>query len=66
MKVKVRYDKSVRTLELKSYAKISTMLKKLKINLEEIVCKRNGKIVTEFDTLKDNDNIEIINITTGG
>jgi len=66
MKLAVKYDKKMKIIELEDGTKVLDLLKKLKINLEEVICKRNNKIVTEFEILKDKDNIEIINITTGG
>ena len=51
---------------IKFNGKISQLLSKLEINPEVVVLKRNGAIVTEMDTVKDKDELEIVKVIYGG
>ena len=52
--------------KIKFSGKISQLLSKLGINPEVVILKRNGAIVTELDTVKDSDELEIIKVIYGG
>ena len=42
--------------------KVSSLLKQLEINPEEVLVTRNNELVTETDTLKDNDTVKILSV----
>ena len=42
------------------------LLKKLGINDQIVLVKRNGRIITELDCVKDNDTVEIQQVIFGG
>jgi sulfur carrier protein ThiS len=52
--------------KLKFKGKISTLLSELGINPEVVILKRNGALVTEMDSVKDNDELEIVRVIYGG
>lgn len=52
--------------KIKFSGKISQLLSKLGINPEVVIIKRNGAIVTELDTVNNNDELEIIKVIYGG
>ena len=52
--------------KIKFNGKISILLSKLGINPEVVVLKRNGALVTELDSVKDNDELEIVKVIYGG
>jgi len=52
--------------KIKFSGKISTILSKFGINPEVVILKRNGALVTELDSVKDNDELEIIKVIYGG
>ncbi len=45
---------------------IEELLKKLKINTESVLVKRNGRFVPIEDEIKNGDEIEVIEITSSG
>lgn len=47
-------------------AKISDVLKKLKINREAVVVAKNGVITPESEKVTNKDQLEIINVISGG
>ena len=51
---------------LKFDGKVSALLERLKINPETVVVVKNNKVVTEEENLKNNDNIEILSVISGG
>jgi len=42
------------------------LLYKLKINPETVIVTKNGTLVTEEDSLADSDDIEILQVVSGG
>ncbi len=57
---------SCRNMKISDQAKISNLLEKLDKNLESVVVKRNGMVVTEEEELSNGDEIEVIPIVSGG
>ncbi len=64
MKVKVFLGKedSGKSLEIPNGQTIESLLKKLKINPQAVIVSRNGDIVAEQETLKDNDTLRIVRV----
>jgi sulfur carrier protein len=52
--------------KIKFSGKISNILSKLGINPEVVILKRNGILVTELDSVKNNDELEIVKVIYGG
>lgn len=52
-----RFDESMSVLKL---------LKKLSLNLSEVVVVKNGTIVTEDEMISRNDEVKIVNAISGG
>jgi sulfur carrier protein len=59
-------DRKKTIKKIKFRGKISQLLSKLGINPEVMIIKRNGVIVTELDTVKNNDELELIKVIYGG
>ncbi len=57
---------SCRNMKISDQAKISNLLEKLDKNLESVVVKRNGMVVTEEEELSNGDEIEVVPIVSGG
>ncbi len=49
----------------RSYS-VKELLKELNLHGEMVVVKVNGKVVTEFDEVRENDQIEMIRVFSGG
>lgn len=45
---------------------VAELLRKLGVNDQIVIVKRNGRIVTELDRLSDKDNVEIQQVIFGG
>lgn len=60
MKIKINGKK------FKSGRTISEILKELKINRETVIVAKNGVITPESEKVKKGDEIEIINVVSGG
>lgn len=52
--------------DLSSEMQILKLLKKIDFNPEEVVVKRNGKIVPEEEKLEEGDEIEVVPVVSGG
>lgn len=47
-------------------ARIEDILKELGINPEEVIVAKNGRIVSEYETAGDGDELKIVRIVHGG
>ncbi len=47
-------------------ARIEDILKDLGINPEEVIVAKNGRIVSEYETARDEDELKIVRIVHGG
>lgn len=68
MKVKLfiqRLDKEA-YLEIKDNSKVIDLLKQLKIDHTTVLVSRNNELITEDVTLKNNDNLKILSVISGG
>ncbi len=52
--------------KIKSGIKISEILKELKINRETVIVAKNGVITPESEKVEKGDEVEIINVVSGG
>ncbi|MBI2549550.1 MoaD/ThiS family protein [Candidatus Woesearchaeota archaeon] len=52
--------------KLKFSGKVSTLLKKLKLNPAAVLVAKNNGLVTEDDTLSDKDEVKILSVISGG
>lgn len=53
-------------MKIKKDTTIAELLEELDINRETVVVSKNGEITVEDDTVKKDDEIEIIRIVSGG
>lgn len=65
MKVKVKRMGKIKVLELKDGAKVKDIFKKLNLNPEEFVVRVNKQIYT-LDRKIDSDEVELIDVVSGG
>ena len=65
MLLTVKIGKKTEKLKLNRKEKILKILKKLGLNRENVVCKLNGKTVTEEEYVGTKDKLEIIIIVSG-
>ena len=66
MKVRIAYRGRKKDIQLNDKARVSDIFQKTEINPETVIVKRNDEILTEDEKLKENDNIELIRIVSGG
>lgn len=59
-------DQSLGSFTVSSGTDIGDLLGELDFNLETVVVKRNGKIVTEEEKLESGDEVVIIPVVSGG
>ncbi len=64
MKVKILPEGVIK--EIKGNKRIKELLKELNLNPESYVVLKNGEILTEDITVKDEDSIEIVSVISGG
>lgn len=65
IKVKVMGEKE-KMLKVKPNSTVLKIIKKLKMNPEIVVVKKNDRIVPLEETLKEGDKVEIIRVISGG
>ena len=53
-------------VELEDGSLVSDILQKLKINPVTVIVSRNGELILETEKLKDNDEIKILSVISGG
>ncbi len=66
IKIRVKYGKDEKEIEIEENSKIKDVLNSLNINAEEVVIKRNNELCTEEDKIKSGDYLEIIRVVSGG
>ena len=59
-------DNKTKTLELAHNSAVSDLLKKLSINPVTVIVSRNNELILEDEKLKDNDEIKILSVISGG
>ena len=64
MKVKILPEGVIK--EIKGNKRVKELLKELSLNPESYVVLKNGEILTEDITVKDEDSIEIVSVISGG
>ena len=64
--MKVYTQKTLEHKEMKFSGTVELLLSKLKINPETVIVTQNGILVTEEDILADSDNVEILQVVSGG
>ena len=65
MQIKVKIQNKVEEVEFDGET-IEGLLRKMKINTEAVLVKRNGSFVPAEDKLKEKDEIELIRVTSSG
>ena len=68
MKVKVFYDREnkEKTIILANNLTVKDLLAKLSINPVTVIVSKNKEIILEDERLKENDDIKIISVISGG
>ena len=66
MKIKVKLHKGPKTVDVEPKSRVIDVLTKLGINSETVLVKKSSDIVLEEEILKENDEIEVIRIISGG
>ena len=65
--IKVKYNYTNKTYTInKKKAKVKDILRELNILSTTVIVKKNNKIITEEDEVKDEEEIEVIRIVSGG
>ena len=53
-------------IELRNEASVADLLEKLKLNPVTVIVSRNKELILEEEKLKDNDEIKILSVISGG
>ncbi len=64
--MKLYIQKSQKEKTIKFSGLVKTLLGKLRINPETVIVTANGTLVTEEQTLKNSDDVEILQVVSGG
>ena len=64
--MKVFIERENLNKNFKFNGKVSKLLEKLKLNPSAVLVARNSGLVTEDDELKDNDEVKILSVISGG
>ena len=64
--MKVYVQKNQEKIEMPFSDTVEKLLKKLDINPETVIVTKNGTLVTETDILEDSDDVEILQVISGG
>jgi len=64
MKIYIQKDQQRKNMRFSG--NVLELLYKLKINPETVIVTKNGTLVTEEDSLADSDDIEILQVVSGG
>jgi len=64
MRIYVQKAQQHKTMKFKGT--VMQLLKKLKINPETVIVTKNGALVSEEDNLSDSDDVEILQVVSGG
>jgi sulfur carrier protein ThiS len=66
MKITAKLRGETKRLVVEEDANVLSVLELLKINPETVLVKKGKEIITEDETLADNDEIELIKVVSGG
>ncbi|MBI2650560.1 MoaD/ThiS family protein [Candidatus Woesearchaeota archaeon] len=66
MNVSVFIDRENKTIQLNNISIVSDLLKKLNINPVTVIVSRNNELILEDEKLKDNDEVKILSVISGG
>jgi sulfur carrier protein ThiS len=64
--VKIFIENKNKSLDIKFNGKASSLLKKLKINPEEVIIIKNNALVSLDENLNESDNVKILSVVSGG
>lgn len=64
--MKVFLERTKETKELEFEGKVIDLLKKLNVNSEEVIVIKNSEIVTLNSTLKNEDELQVLSVISGG
>lgn len=64
--MKIFIEKTNTEKKMKFKGTVKALLKKLKINIEEVIVARNGEIVSEEVILNGKDDVKILSVVSGG
>lgn len=64
--MKVIYEGKTQEIELKGKLTVEFVAKKMKIPLETVIAKKNGKILTDISELSNDDEVEFLRVISGG
>ncbi len=64
--MKVFIERSSKTTEMKFSGTAVQLVKKLKLNPEEVLVVKNDVLVTEEEKISDNDNVKVLSVISGG
>ena len=68
MRIKVFLEKenAHKSVEIPKGQTIESVLKRMKINPQTVIVVKNGEVVTEQDSLRENDSLKILSVKLGG
>jgi sulfur carrier protein ThiS len=64
--MKIFIERNNKWLNLKFNGNVKALLQQLKINPESVLVIRNNKLLTEADKLRNNDEVKILSVISGG
>ena len=65
-KMKIYIQKSQENKDIKFSGTVEKLLVRLKINPETVIVTANGTLVTDKEMLKDSDDVEVLQVVSGG
>jgi sulfur carrier protein len=65
-KMKIFIEKTNTGKKINFNGTVKALLKKLKINIEEVIVARNGELISEDDVLNNKDSVKILSVVSGG
>jgi sulfur carrier protein len=64
--MKIFIEKTNTKKNIKFKGTVKAILKKLNVNIEEVIVVKNGELVSEDDIIADKDRIKILSVVSGG
>ena len=64
--MKVFIERQKKSKNMRFSGTVKSLLKKLRINPEEVIVSANDELVTEEDKLKDSDDVRVLSVISGG
>ncbi|MCF7871670.1 MoaD/ThiS family protein [Candidatus Woesearchaeota archaeon] len=64
--MKIIIEKTKQEKDIEFIGTAEKLLKELKINKEEVIIAKNGKLITLETKLEENDEIKILSVISGG